>query len=165
MSKPWVTRISTAPPTIIIITPTPTPTHLITPTSTLAHPLTPHHPPHTTCQTSLLTGPSADIKALAAKLGARSFIAGEYLISCDAEAPDMDFVINGKTYSLSLSDYVIPDGDLCLFAAMGLDIPRPAGPLWILGDVFMRKFYSVFDRENAQLGLAAKADAAKKVVA
>eukprot|EP00621_Florenciella_sp_RCC1693_P006698 CAMPEP_0182527384 /NCGR_PEP_ID=MMETSP1323-20130603/3807_1 /TAXON_ID=236787 /ORGANISM="Florenciella parvula, Strain RCC1693" /LENGTH=375 /DNA_ID=CAMNT_0024736355 /DNA_START=38 /DNA_END=1165 /DNA_ORIENTATION=+ len=107
--------------------------------------------------TSLLTGPTADIAALAEALGARSFIAGEYLINCNADAPDMDFVINGETYTLSLADYIIPDGALCLFAAEGLDIPSPAGPLWILGDVFMRKYYSVFDRENSRVGFATKA--------
>merc|ERR1719487_1237232 len=107
--------------------------------------------------TSLLTGPTDDIKAIADAVGARPFIAGEYLIGCNSDAPDMDFVINGETYTLSLNDYIIPDGPLCLFAMEGLDIPAPNGPLWILGDVFMRTQYSIFDRENERVGFADKA--------
>lgn len=62
-------------------------------------------------------------------------------------------------YTLEGDEYVINAGNdkLCILAMAGMDIPEPAGPLWILGDVFMRKFYTVFDYGNAQIGLATAA--------
>ena len=35
-----------------------------------------------------------------------------------------------------------------------MDIPAPAGPLWILGDVFMRAHYVKFDVDQQRLGFA-----------
>ena len=104
--------------------------------------------------TSLLAGPVADVAAIAKAVGATPLVAGEYIIDCDADAPDIEFVLGGKTYALALKDYVIADGGQCLFAMSGIDIPAPNGPLWILGDVFMRKYYVKFDIDGERIGLA-----------
>merc|ERR1712159_639374 len=104
--------------------------------------------------TSLLAGPKADVAKIAAKIGAKSLMGKEYTIDCNAKAPDMTFTIGGKDYTFTMKDYTISSGSTCLFAMMGIDVPAPRGPLWILGDVFMRKYYTVFDWGNKRLGFA-----------
>jgi len=95
--------------------------------------------------TSLLTGPKDIVKAMAQEVGAFQFINGEYLMKCSGSAPNITFTLNGHGFVMTKDDYVLKNGPICLFAFMGLDIPAPRGPLWILGDVFMRKYYTVFD--------------------
>jgi len=104
--------------------------------------------------TSIMTGPSKDVANIAKALGAKEFIAGEYLVACDYTLPNLAFNINGVFYELTPNDYLIPDGDICLLGLMAMDIPAPTGPLWILGDVFMRKYYTVFDVANSRVGFA-----------
>jgi cathepsin D len=105
--------------------------------------------------TSILTGPSDVVKQIADQLGAKEIIEGEYMVACNYnKLPTIQFVIDGKAYALSPEDYLIPDGNLCLLGLMGLDIPAPTGPLWILGDVFMRRYYTVFDTANQRVGFA-----------
>lgn len=103
--------------------------------------------------TSLLTGPSDAVKAVAESIGAKPFVNGEYLVDCGI-TQNIEYTVGGKTYTLTPADYLIPDGDICLFGMIGLDVPRPNGPLWIMGDIFMRKFYTVFDVGNQRVGFA-----------
>ena len=108
--------------------------------------------------TSLMAGPTADVKALAAAAGATPFLHGEYPIDCKKNAPDIVIDLGtNMTFTLTMSDYVITDGPICLFGFVGIDIPAPRGPLWILGDIFMRKYYSIFDYGNQRMGFALSA--------
>jgi hypothetical protein len=107
--------------------------------------------------TSLLAGPSNEVAALAAAVGATPFLNGEYTISCSSisSLPNIDIVLGGETYTLTGAQYTLNVEDVeCLFGFVGIDIPAPAGPLWILGDVFIRQYYTVFDWGQERLGFA-----------
>jgi len=110
--------------------------------------------------TSLITGPTAEIEKIQNFIGARPFIHGEYLIACDKipTLPVINFVINGKEFALRGEDYILKVTEQgvsqCISGFMGMDIQPPAGPLWILGDVFLGRFYSVYDFANNRVGLA-----------
>jgi len=43
---------------------------------------------------------------------------------------------------------------MCKRAFMPLDVNPPRGPLWVLGDIFLRKYFIIFDREQKRIGLA-----------
>ncbi|KAF6292704.1 cathepsin E [Rhinolophus ferrumequinum] len=109
--------------------------------------------------TSLITGPSDEIKQLQKAIGAEP-VDGEYAVECDYlnVMPDVTFTINGVPYTLQPTAYTLLDFvngmKFCPSGFQGLDIQPPAGPLWILGDVFIRQFYSVFDRGDNRVGLA-----------
>ncbi|XP_007531394.2 napsin-A-like isoform X1 [Erinaceus europaeus] len=114
--------------------------------------------------TSLITGPSEDIRALNRALGGIPLLAGEYLIECSSvpKLPTVSFLLGGTWFNLTAQDYVIQivrgGVRLCVSGFLALDVPPPAGPLWILGDVFLGAYVAVFDRGDprggARVGLA-----------
>jgi len=110
--------------------------------------------------TSLLAVPSNLADEINHAIGAFKFINGEYIVPCRHldTMPNIDFTLNGITYTLEPNDYVMRVGaggqEQCISGFMGMDIPPPAGPLWILGDVFMGKYYTAFDFDNNRVGFA-----------
>jgi len=107
--------------------------------------------------TSLLAGPSQQVAELAKQVGATSVLGGkEYTVDCSKKAslPDLKVTLGGKDFTLTSNDYILQVSSQCLFAFTGIDVPAPRGPLWIMGDVFMRKYYCVFDYGNKKMRIA-----------
>jgi hypothetical protein len=45
-------------------------------------------------------------------------------------------------------------GESCKVAIMPLDVPKPRGPLLIFGEYFLKKYYTVFDKDEMVIGFA-----------
>uniref|UniRef100_A0A7N8XVS2 renin n=1 Tax=Mastacembelus armatus TaxID=205130 RepID=A0A7N8XVS2_9TELE len=108
---------------------------------------------------SYITGPASSVSALMKAIGAQLDESG-YNVNCDTvkTLPRVSFHMGGQEYSLTREDYILwqshLEGDVCTVTFRGLDVPPPAGPIWILGANFIARYYTEFDRRNNRIGFA-----------
>ncbi|CAG8445872.1 5386_t:CDS:2 [Diversispora eburnea] len=100
--------------------------------------------------TSLIAMPTIFADLINKQIGAKKNYAGQYVIDCNKvpSLPDFSFVFNGKLFTLKGSEYILKAQNQCVSSFFGLDIPEPLGPIWIVGDAFLRKFYTIYDLGN-----------------
>lgn len=111
---------------------------------------------------SLFALPSNEAEVINESLGGKKNFQGQYILDCEKlqELPSITLQFGGRNFTLQGDDYVLKvsspfgGGQQCVSGFMGLDIPAPAGPLWIVGDVFLRKFYTVYDLGHNRVGFA-----------
>jgi saccharopepsin len=106
--------------------------------------------------TSLIALPSTIAELLNKEIGAKKGFNGQYTVECDKRdsLPDMSFTLSGYNFTIGPNDYILEVQGSCISSFMGMDFPEPVGPLAILGDAFLRRWYSVYDLGNNAVGLA-----------
>ena len=106
--------------------------------------------------TSLIALPSTIAELLNKQIGAKKSFNGQYTIDCEAvsKLPNVTFTFSGHKFELEAKDYILNVQGSCISSFTGLDIPAPLGPIWIIGDTFLRRYYSVYDLDRNAVGLA-----------
>jgi len=105
--------------------------------------------------TSLIALPTDIAEMMNAQIGAKRSWNGQYQVECARvpELPELSFYFGGRAYPLKGSDYVLDVQGTCISAFTGIDL----NGLWIIGDAFLRRYYTVYDLDRHAVGFAKSA--------
>lgn len=106
--------------------------------------------------TSLITLPLNLAEIINAKIGATKSWSGQYQVDCALRdsLPDLTLTLGKQNFTLLPYDYTLEVSGLCISVFTPMDFPAPIGDLAIVGDAFLRRYYSVYDLKRNAVGLA-----------
>mmetsp|Transcript_51815 Transcript_51815/g.80941 ORF Transcript_51815/g.80941 Transcript_51815/m.80941 type:complete len:459 (+) Transcript_51815:199-1575(+) len=98
--------------------------------------------------TTFITGPYDFVDAIANEVEVKEDCSNVNSL------PDISFMIGEMAIQLKPEDYVMQTQQGCALIFTPLDIPPPRGPLIILGEPVLRRYYTVYDYQHLQVGFA-----------
>uniref|UniRef100_A0A914CHH8 Peptidase A1 domain-containing protein n=1 Tax=Acrobeloides nanus TaxID=290746 RepID=A0A914CHH8_9BILA len=101
-----------------------------------------------------IAGPVDEVDKIQEAISAFNISDGEYGVICQLIhlLPNINITIGGENFVLTPNDYIIKESALsCLSGFIAHDLPVP---IWVIGDVFIGKYYTIFDRDNKRVGFA-----------
>ncbi|CAF0960713.1 unnamed protein product [Adineta ricciae] len=115
--------------------------------------------------TTLIVGPTNQIGLLNRLInGTYDSVTGLYAVDCQNRSldsfPNVDFLLGNTTFTLSALQYLLVvhltgDKYICYTVFQGVNLHDSTGSLmWILGDYFLSRFYSIYDLYANRVGLA-----------
>ncbi|KAI4529982.1 hypothetical protein MG293_019838 [Ovis ammon polii] len=104
---------------------------------------------------SMIKGPGILVDNIQKHIGARPWGSKHY-VSCSAvnTLPSIIFTINGVNYQVPARAYILKDSRGYCYTIFEKITVSPSTETWILGNIFLRLYFSVFDRANDRIGLA-----------
>lgn len=107
--------------------------------------------------TTLVLIPTADATSIHAQIPGSSLIQGSFVVPCNTTAK-VSFKFGGVSYNIDprdISTQAIPSSPgNCL---SGIQASNALGNAWLVGDVFLKNVYSVFDINKKTVGFAPSA--------
>lgn len=109
--------------------------------------------------TSYILLPKSDMEELHTLIPDSEADDDEFLVPCSTKAV-LQFTFSGTTFDVSTVDFVeSSDGSSDKCSTNIKTLPDSYGPdMWLLGDVFLKNVYSVFDFDKSRIGFATLGD-------
>ena len=109
---------------------------------------------------NLMTGPPADVLNVYSKIQEdRKCVLDEFLV-CECkdfdDFPEIDFILDAVYFSVNPEEYLIKEENSCTVL-----ISNNKFGVWMLGNPFLRSYYSYYDMDKKLVGLARSSEASK----